>query len=237
MATKDKQLSKEQQIKELQAQINKLRGKDTEGSDYIGVHFNRGVHFKFGGKLPMVETKLSRWFRDDEFFAGFRNTPARALITALSIAALFGYGYYAFMNPELSFWYLSFICLVWLMQAISVRFVFNMEGKSAGKLLDEYHLKRRDKALQRSMESLAGVLGLLLIAAFLYGYKDYVFGDKELTFNPLPDAVFNFSLTGGQFLEIAFFASGWIAFQKYWAYGIKGEPMLSREEARKLRNS
>jgi hypothetical protein len=71
----------------------------------------------------------------------------------------------------------------------------------------------------------------------LYGYKDYVFGDKELTFDPLPDAVFNFSLTGGQFLVIAFFASGWIAFQKYWAYGIKGEPFLSREEARKLRDS
>jgi hypothetical protein len=81
------------------------------------------------------------------------------------------------------------------------------------------------------------MMGLFLIAAFLYGYKDYFFGGKDLSFPEGADAVYNFSLSGWQFLVVAIFVSGWIALQKYWSYGIKGEPMLSREEARKLRDS
>jgi hypothetical protein len=81
------------------------------------------------------------------------------------------------------------------------------------------------------------MMGLFLIAAFLYGYKDYFFGDKDFNFPDGPNAIYNFSLSGWQFFVIVIFISGWISLQKYWSYGIKGEPMLSREEARKLRDS
>ncbi|MFN5558483.1 MAG: hypothetical protein ACK472_03280, partial [Rhodoluna sp.] len=60
---------------------------------------------------------------------------------------------------------------------------------------------------------------------------------KEFSFTPMPDAVYSFSLSGGQFLVLAFFISGWVSLQKYWSYGIKGEPFLSRSESEKLRDS
>jgi hypothetical protein len=53
----------------------------------------------------------------------------------------------------------------------------------------------------------------------------------------MPDAIYNFSVSGGQFLVIAFFVSGWVSLQKYWSYGMKGEPFVSRSEAKKLRDS
>ena len=216
--------SLEQQIADLEAQIENLTKKsDTEWPSK-----------EVGEKL---EAKITGWFRNDEFFAGFRSTKGRVLITALSVAVLFGYGYYAFTNSAQTFWYLGLICLVLLMQAISVRFVFNMDGSSTEKLLDEYHRKRRDEALRRANKSFVNMMGLFLTAAFLYGYKDYFFGGKDLNFPEGADAVYNFSLSGWQFFVIVIFVSGWIALQKYWSYGIKGEPFLSREEARKLRDS
>ena len=214
----------EQQIRDLEAQIEKL----TKQADI------EWPSREVGEKL---EAKITGWFRNDEFFAGFRSTPARALITSFSVLILFGYGYYAFTNPAQTFWYLGLVCLVLMMQAISVRFVFNMDGSSTEKILDEYHRKRRNKALRRANKSYVNMMGLFLIAAFLYGYKDYFFGGKDLSFPEGADAVYNFSLSGWQFLVVAIFVLGWIALQKYWSYGIKGEPMLSREEARKLRDS
>jgi len=220
----NKKKSLEQQIAELEAQIEKL-------TKQVDIEWpSKDV----GDKL---EAKITGWFRNDEFFAGFRNTPARAIITTLSVAILFGYGYYAFTNSAQTFWYLGLVCLVLLVQAISVRFVFNMDESSTEKLLDEYHRRRRDKALRRANKSFVNMMGLFLIAAFLYGYKDYFFGGKDLNFPDGADAVYNFSLSGWQFFVIVIFVSGWIALQKYWSYGIKGEPFLSREEARKLRDS
>jgi len=220
----NKKKSLEQQIAELEAQIEKL-------TKQVDIEWpSKDV----GDKL---KAKITGWFRNDEFFAGFRNTPARAIITALSVAILFGYGYYAFTNSAQTFWYLGLVCLVLLVQAISVRFVFNMDESSTEKLLDEYHRRRRDKALRRANKSFVYMMGLFLIAAFLYGYKDYFFGGKDLNFPDGADAIYNFSLSGWQFFAIVIFVSGWIALQKYWSYGIKGEPFLSREEARKLRDS
>jgi len=239
--TNKKQKTIEQQIRDLEAQIEKLTEQAT-------------VEWPSKELGEKIEAKIISWFRNDEFFAVFRNTFARAIITLLSIVVLFGYGYYAFMNPELSLWYLGLICLVLVMQAVSVRFVFNFEEKSSRAysmsarffsiktstrrtILDEYQLRRRDKALQRAHESFVGLLGLALVGAFLYGYQEYFFGEKEFSFTPMPDAVYSFSLSGGQFLVLAFFISGWISLQKYWSYGIKGEPFLSRSESEKLRDS
>ena len=220
----NKKKSLEQQIAELEAQIEKL-------TKQVDIEWpSKDV----GDKL---EAKITGWFRNDEFFAGFRNTPARAIITALSVAILFGYGYYAFTNSAQTFWYLGLVCLVLLVQAISVRFVFNMDESSTEKLLDEYHRRRRDKALRRANKSFVYMMGLFLIAAFLYGYKDYFFGGKDLNFPDGADAVYNFSLSGWQFFVIVIFVSGWIALQKYLAYGIKGEPFMSRDEVKKMRNS
>jgi hypothetical protein len=240
MATKDKK-SLEQQIRDLEAQIEKLTSQAEK----------QWPSKDLGDKL---EAKIISWVRNDEFFAGLRNTYARVIITLLSIAVLFGYGYYAFMNPELSLWYLGFICLVLLLHAISVRFVFNFEDKKSDlswprlrfmsfheekpvKFLDEYHMRRRDNALRRAHESFVGVLGVALVGAFLYGYKDYFFGSKDFSITSMPDAIYNFTLSGGQFLVIAFFISGWVSLQKYWSYGMKGEPFVSRSEAKKLRDS
>ncbi|MFN6316066.1 MAG: FlxA-like family protein, partial [Rhodoluna sp.] len=104
----NKQKTLEQQIRDLEAQIEKLTEQAT-------------VEWPSKELGEKIEAKIISWFRNDEFFAVFRNTFARAIITLLSIVVLFGYGYYAFMNPELSLWYLGLICLVLVMQAVSVR--------------------------------------------------------------------------------------------------------------------
>ncbi len=222
MSNKDDKKSIHKQIRDLEAQIDNLTKKLGDDAESLE---------------DKIEKRVVAWFKEDEFFAGLRNTPARAIIMVLSALILFGYGFYAFQNPELSLWYLALLLLIITLNAISVRFVFNMDGKTPAKLLDEYHLRRRDKALQRTYKSFDFFSGALLLAAFLYGYKDYIFGDKDFSFSPFPDAVFNFSLTGGQFLVVAMFVTGWVSLQKYWAYGIKGEPFLSKEETRKLRDS
>lgn len=222
MANKEDKKTIHKQIRDLEAQIDNLSKKLSGEAENLEEKF---------------ELKVRKWLREDEFFAGFRNTPARVLITALSLAILFGYGYYAFQNPEMSLWYLLLLLVIFFMEAISVRFVFNFEGDSSDKFLDEYHLKRRNKALQRTYKSFDFFAGALVLGSFLFGYKDYIFGEKKFSFEALPDAVFNFTLSGGQFLVLAFFVSGWVTLQKYWAYGLVGEPFLSRAEAKKLRNS
>jgi hypothetical protein len=229
MSTKDKNIEKK--IRELQDQIDQLRGSESKTPERFG------FYMRFGGGIVITEGSFIKWFRNDEFFAGFRNTPARAIITGLSMLILFGYGYYAFINPQQTFWYLGLLVVALLMQAISVRFVFNMEGNAAEKYLDEYHMKRRDKALQRANQSFNGFIGLALLGAFVYGYKDYIFGGKDLSFPDGPSAVFDFTLSGWQFFVVVIFVLGWTSLQKYWAYGIKGEPWLSKEELKKLRDS
>lgn len=218
----------EKTIRELRAQVDQL----TKMPLVIGTKSKRIVI-----ESDKIESTLINFFRNERIFAGFRNTPARILITVASLAVLFGYGYYAFLNPELSGWYLTFLLLTLLANAISVRFVFQMDGDTSRHVLDEYHLKRRNKAKERAHDSLKTFIGLALVGGMFYGWKDWILAGEENRSGIVPDAIFNFSLTGGQLLVVLFFVIGYVSLTKYLGYGVKGEPFVSNDEDKKIRES
>ncbi len=225
----------EKQVAELEAMVQDLKREITElkkAKISIG-----GKPLKMAFDEPSVEQAFIRFFRNETIFAGFRNTPARVIITLLSVSVLFGYGYYAFLNTSVAIWYLALILLVLLMNAISVRFVFQMEGNTPKHVLDEYHLRRRNKAKERSHDALKSFIGLIITGGLIYGYKDQIFGGKEFGDEFLPEAVFNFTLNSGQQLVLLLFVIGYVSLVKYFSYGLRGEPFISNEEDKKLRDS
>ncbi len=174
------------------------------------------------GKKSME--KLVFWFRRDTFFDGFRNTPARILITTLSAFVLYG-GLILCWAGYNNFDYIVALLVVLAMQAISVRFVFQINGKD---ILDEYQEKRRDRAYRRAYQNIRRIMVLLVLAWVAYTYirehMDVELGGWEI-------------LSFQRALTISIFLIGLVSLQKYLAFGIKGEPFVSREESQKLRNS
>ena len=176
----------------------------------------------FGNRLT---ASIVRWFRNDTFFDGFRNTPARIIISSLSFIVLYGGLIRCWITQSSLLEYIIALLVVLVMQAISVRFVFQIEGR---EILDEYQSQRRDRAYRRAYKNIrsiiiAGVVGWLAYT-YIREHADIELGGWEL-------------LTYQRAATVAVFAIGLISLQKYLAYGIKGEPFLSREEARKLRDS
>lgn len=176
----------------------------------------------FGNRLT---ASIVRWFRNDTFFDGFRNTPARIIISSLSFIVLYGGLIRCWITQSSLLEYIIALLVVLVMQAISVRFVFQIEGR---EILDEYQSQRRDRAYRRAYKNIrsiiiAGVVGWLAYW-YIRDHADIGLGGWEL-------------LTYQRAATVAVFAIGLISLQKYLAYGIKGEPFLSREEARKLRDS
>lgn len=237
MATKkDTKDAGQLKVAELKKQIRELEDKIDNLTSKTGYVRFGAKSFIVDFESDKIEAKLINFFRNERIFAGFRNTPARILITVLSLGVLFGYGYYAFVNPELVGWYLTFILLALLANAISVRFVFQMEGDTPRQVLDEYHLNRRNKAKERAHDSLKAFIGLAILGAFIYGWKDWIFSDDRPT-GAIPDAIYNFSLSGAQLFVVSLFVIGYVSLTKYLGYGLKGEPFISNEEDRRIRES
>ena len=246
-AKKQNKSDAERQVLDLEAKIRDLNREVEELIELaelkqLGELKNSKITFgskglRVGFEEDKIEAAFIRFFRSDRIFAGFRNTPARVLITVISILILFGYGYYAFLNSSVAIWYLVFVLLALLLNAISVRFVFQMEGETPRHVLDEYHLKRRNKAKERAHDSLKSFIGVVITGGLVYGYKDYIFGEKKASIEGLPDAVFEFSLNSGQLIVVLIFVTGYVSLVKYFGYGLRGEPFRSNEEDDKLRTS
>lgn len=173
----------------------------------------------------MVTKRVVHWFRNETFFDGFRNTPARILITALSYITLYGGLIGCWITQQTLLYYIIGLVIVLAMQAISVRFVFQIDGS---EILDEYHERRRDRAYRRAYKNIKNLVVSSVVIWLVYSYirtnLDIDLGGWEL-------------LTYQRAAAIATFGIGLISLQKYIAYGIKGEPFLSREEVNNLRNS
>ncbi len=107
------------------------------------------------------------------------------------------------------------------MQAISVRFVFQIGGR---EILDEYQSQRRDRAYRRAYKNIRSIIVAGVVGWLAYTYirenADVELGGWDV-------------LTYQRVATIAVFAIGLISLQKYLAYGIKGEPSTSREEVKK----
>jgi len=176
----------------------------------------------FGNRLT---ASIVRWFRNDTFFDGFRNTPARIIICTLSFIILYGGLIVGWSTQNILLEYIIALLVVLVMQAISVRFVFQIEGR---EILDEYQSQRRDRAYRRAYKNIRSIIVAGVVGWLVYTYirenADIELGGWEL-------------LTYQRAATIAVFAIGLISLQKYLAYGIKGEPFMSRDEVKKMRNS
>ena len=176
----------------------------------------------FGHRLT---ASIVRWFRNDTFFDGFRNTPARIIICTLSFIVLYGGLIRCWVTQSSLLEYIIALLVVLVMQAISVRFVFQIEGR---EILDEYQSQRRDRAYRRAYKSIRSIIVAGVVGWLVYTYirenADIELGGWEL-------------LTYQRAATVAVFAIGLISLQKYLAYGIKGEPFMSRDEVKKMRNS
>ena len=176
----------------------------------------------FGNRLT---ASTVRWFRNDIFFDGFRNTPARIIICTLSFIVLYGGLIVGWSTQNILLEYIIALFVVLVMQAISVRFVFQIEGR---EILDEYQSQRRDRAYRRAYKNIRSIIVAGVVGWLAYTYirenADIELGGWEL-------------LTYQRAATVAVFAIGLISLQKYLAYGIKGEPFMSRDEVKKMRNS
>lgn len=176
----------------------------------------------FGNRLT---ASIVRWFRNDTFFDGFRNTPARIIISSLSFIVLYGGLIRCWITQSSLLEYIIALFVVLVMQAISVRFVFQIEGR---EILDEYQSQRRDRAYRRAYKNIRSIIIAGVVGWLAYTYirenADIELGGWEL-------------LTYQRAATVAVFAIGLVSLQKYLAYGIKGEPFMSRDEVKKMRNS
>jgi hypothetical protein len=180
-------------------------------------------------KAEMFENRLTasivRWFRNDTFFDGFRNTLARIIICTLSFIVLYGGLIVGWSTQNILLEYIIALFVVLVMQAISVRFVFQIEGR---EILDEYQSQRRDRAYRLAYKNIRSIIVTGVVGWLAYTYirenADIELGGWEL-------------LTYQRAATVAVFAIGLISLQKYLAYGIKGEPFMSRDEVKKMRNS
>ena len=163
---------------------------------------------KFENRL---EAGVINWVRNDQFFNGFRNTPARLILAVATTGVIYGFPIACLFSDSVSLWayvIALFVCL--LAQKISVRFAFDDDD-----VIDEYQHDRRNKAYRRAYKR----IGLILISAaalMLLGiyYQEKMMGSGWVweidTFKA------NFGLV---------FVIGLFTLQKYLSWGLRGEPI------------
>lgn len=172
------------------------------------------------------EQKVIDWVKNDRIFDGFRNTYARVLLSGITWIVLVGYGWavYETESNGIIFYTLSVgLCL--LAQKISVRFVFDLEGKN---LVDEYQRTRRNLAYRRAYRRLGYMIASVLVVALFYCYAAYYFENGSFSF--WPNAAFYVQLDGYRIIVLLIFIAGLFTLQPYLAWGFKGEPWRSKDE-------
>jgi hypothetical protein len=174
----------------------------------------RGIRSSKYGRPARI---VIEFFRTSQFFDGLVNTPARILINAMSFFVLYVWGYNV-LDKETNFFWWVFTLLVLLgMQAASVRFVFQTEG-----IADEFQSAKRDLAYRRAYRSLRRLtlIPIALFSLFIWGSK----GNARALWEFIA-----YRLDAHRSLTVAVFLFAVISFQKYFSWGMKGEPFTIRE--------
>lgn len=177
-----------------------------------------------------LTSRLVTWMRNDTIFDGFRNTPARIILNVLSYLVLYGGAIYCWSNFSGVLTWFGILLVLLLCQAISVRFVFQVQGVG---ILDEYHERRRARAYSRAYKSFVRYFAFIagfLIVAFGFALNETLI--LQQIFSGFTSMVDNYRL-----IVLFLLVSGVVAFQKYFSYGVKGEPFLSRDEVKAMKNS
>lgn len=175
-----------------------------------------------------IESRIKSWIKNDRVFDGFRNTYARALLFFLGLGVLLGFGYLAFFDENLTIWYAVALYLTVLAQQISVRYVFSSDED---ELVDEYQAARRDKAYRIAYKNLQNLVGLAMVLIAANAILPDRFGeDGDFTWVWFENLTFGVDLTLNQAIVIFMGVIALMNLQKYWAWGIKGEPFRSKDE-------
>ena len=160
------------------------------------------------------------WLRNSQFFDGMVNTPARILINTMSFLVLYVWGFIVF-ESEANFipWVIT-LALLLGMQAASVRFVFNTGG-----VADEFQLARRDAAYRKAYRALRQIPAFVaILTVFLMAISR---DDVRYWWDFI-----SYRLDNHRSLTFVVFLIGIVSFQKYFSYGMIGEPFTVREQNR-----
>lgn len=176
-----------------------------------------------------IESKITTWIKNDRFFDGFRNTYARILLFVVGALTLIWFGFLAFNDPALTWWYVAALVLTVLAQQISVRYVFSDDKD---ELVDEYQAARRDKAYRIAYKNLQSLVGAAMVIAVILSLVplEVWLGKAAFDWDFSRWLNFDFSLTLNQAIVIYAGVVALMNLQKYWAWGVKGEPFRSKDE-------
>ena len=201
--------------------------KNKDGKHYIKLADEFGAKIEESAEqaAERFERGFINWVKNDRFFDGFRNTYARVLLILLASVWLVGGLLYAY-NDGSGFWvYAVGVVVSVLAQQISVRFVFNAEGK---EIVDEYQEARRNRAYRRAYSWVTGIVTGLVMTVLFYAYVNVYFTDG---FIPLiPPAFIDWNIGAYQVAVILVFLMGLFSLMPYFAWGFKGEPFRSKNE-------
>jgi hypothetical protein len=176
-----------------------------------------------------IENRVTAWIKNDRIFDGFRNTYARVLLYVLGLLTLVWFGIVAFNDPALTWWYVFALFMTVLAQQISVRYVFSDDKN---ELIDEYQAARRDRSYRIAYKNLQSLVGSSLAIGLFLSWvpADVWIGKEQFDWDFSRFLNFDFSLTPNQAIVIYAGVVALMNLQKYWAWGIKGEPFRSKDE-------
>lgn len=159
-----------------------------------------------------VDAGVRSWVRNDQIFNGFRNTPARILLAAITIAVLYGVPAWQMFNRGVDIWlYVGLLAFCLISQKLSVRFVFDDDSE-----VDEYQASRRNLAYRRAYKRVATILAIGVgVFAGNGFYLKHTLGSGF---------AYSFDLSGENWTFVGVFIIGLFVLQKYLSWGIKGEP-------------
>lgn len=183
--------------------------------------FERVVDVKSDG----FKVALTSWLRTSQFFDGMVNTPARMIINFSSIGVLYFWGFWVFASETgMVAWGVTLAILLG-MQAASVRFAFSIESAA-----DEHQIKRISQAYKRAYRAIRHSILVSALIMILFVFLGERRGESWYNYY--------FSKTGTFYMDnyramfIAIFVVALVSFQKYFSYGMKGEPFTIREKNR-----
>lgn len=176
-----------------------------------------------------VETLIKSWIKNDRIFDGFRNTYARILLLILGLLTVFWFGALAYNDANLTGWYVGALLLTVLAQQISVRYVFNADED---ELVDEYQAARRDRAYRIAYKNLQTLVvwALLIGATLAWLPAEFFSGEQQIDWDFTRTLNLSFSVSANQAIVVFAGAVSLMNLQKYWAWGVKGEPFRSKDE-------
>jgi len=123
-----------------------------------------------------LESLISNSVKNDTFFNFLRGTAARVILTIVTWLTLFGFGYLAFVNEQLVWWYVPALAILLALHAVSVRYVFSSStddwfqfrflSVEPDSFFDEYQRARRDRAFRVAYRNIANLGFAIPVLAF-----------------------------------------------------------------------